>query len=93
MRNQIALTLGPLPSEWARGFLIRGVPDGNPRPLAGEGRVRVCAAHRIFEEAHEGHEGIRKLLFINFGFVLFVTFVVKACPHCIAVRLLQVLDA
>jgi hypothetical protein len=47
-----------------------------PRPLAGEGRVRVIstpAQRRIFNGNHEGHEGWDILIIC---FVFFVFFVV-----------------
>jgi hypothetical protein len=42
--NEIALTLALSHQNGRGNFLIQGAPNVNPRPLAGEGRVRVLCS-------------------------------------------------
>ena len=54
--NEIALTLALSHRNGRGDFLIQDVPDVNPRPLAGEGRVRVLCPLSVFSKEREGHE-------------------------------------
>ena len=48
--NEIALTVALSHRNGRGDFLIQDVPDVNPRPLAGEGRVRVLCPLSVFSK-------------------------------------------
>ena len=49
--NEIALTLALSHQNGRGNFSLQGAPDVNPRPLAGEGGVRVlCPPSTVFSK-------------------------------------------
>jgi hypothetical protein len=74
--NEIALTLALSHQNGRGNFLIQGAPNVNPRPLAGEGRVRVWySPNTVFSKEDTKITKVKKNDFLFF--VSFVRFVVK----------------